>query len=306
MHGAWCMVGRRKQKSKYLSCVRAAARAGSMVYDAWWDDGNRKVSIVIMISLAAHSRSGDKLLGIRVIHKLYMCVCKKGTPLGLSFFLYLPGIYSFHPLLIIFALLFYSLSLLVVTQIRGHIAGSSPPTPLRFVPCIFIGRRFQLFLPSSTRIDLCLPTPGVLSAVDPFSFLPINSKSHHTAGFELRPGLTLLIVQYHSRVTNCCGCLEGAFVVIRFSCPFLSLLFFVVLFCFVCHISSLGGGTTPLFFSFLFVCYFICFFVSCVFSRCQRIWIDSIKFICMSYSCLSYPVRCVIACIVYSAYCITM
>ena len=33
--------------------------------------------------------------------------------------------------------LFFSLSLLVVTQIRGHIAGSSPPSRLRFVPCIF-------------------------------------------------------------------------------------------------------------------------------------------------------------------------
>ena len=36
---------------------------------------------------------------------------------------------------IIFALLFLSLLLIVVTQIRGHIVGSSPPSPLRFVPC---------------------------------------------------------------------------------------------------------------------------------------------------------------------------
>ena len=52
------------------------------------------------------------------------------------------------------------------------IAGSSPPgrlppSPLRFVPCIFIARRCQLFLPSSTRVEWCLPTL-VLSAVDPF------------------------------------------------------------------------------------------------------------------------------------------
>ena len=40
---------------------------------------------------------------------------------------------------------FYSLSPLVVTQIRGHIAGSFPPSLLRFVPCNFIARRFQLF-----------------------------------------------------------------------------------------------------------------------------------------------------------------
>ena len=36
--------------------------------------------------------------------------------------------------------------LIVVTQIRGHIAGyPPPPSPLRFVPCIFNARRFQLF-----------------------------------------------------------------------------------------------------------------------------------------------------------------
>ena len=53
---------------------------------------------------------------------------------------------------------FFDLSLLVVTQIRGHIAGSSLPLPsLRFVPCIFITRIFELFLPSSTRVELlCL------------------------------------------------------------------------------------------------------------------------------------------------------
>ena len=54
------------------------------------------------------------------------------------------------------------LSLVVVTQIWGRIAGSSP-SPLRFVPSIFIARRFQLFLPSSTCVELCLPTLGALS-----------------------------------------------------------------------------------------------------------------------------------------------
>ena len=47
---------------------------------------------------------------------------------------------------------FRSLSLLVANQIRGHIAGASPPCPLRFVPCTFIAIIFQLFLPSSTRV----------------------------------------------------------------------------------------------------------------------------------------------------------
>ena len=57
-----------------------------------------------------------------------------------------------------------SLSLLVVTQIRGHIAGYYPPSPLQFVPCIFIARIFQLFLPSSIRVELSLPTLGALSS----------------------------------------------------------------------------------------------------------------------------------------------
>ena len=37
-------------------------------------------------------------------------------------------------------------------QIRGNIACPSPPSPLRFVPCIFIAKRLQPFLPSSTRV----------------------------------------------------------------------------------------------------------------------------------------------------------
>ena len=41
--------------------------------------------------------------------------------------------------------------LLVVTQIRGHVAGSSPPSPVRFVPCIFIARRLWPLLLSPTR-----------------------------------------------------------------------------------------------------------------------------------------------------------
>ena len=44
------------------------------------------------------------------------------------------------------------LSLLVVTQIRGHRAGA----PHLLITCLaFLS---QLFLPSSTRVELCLPT----------------------------------------------------------------------------------------------------------------------------------------------------
>ena len=79
------------------------------------------------------------------------------------FFLFFFVFFSSIPFTWYYVLLsspFYSLSLLliVVTQIRSHIAGSSPPSPVRFVPCIFIARRFQLFLPSSTRVELSLPT----------------------------------------------------------------------------------------------------------------------------------------------------
>ena len=59
----------------------------------------------------------------------------------------------------IFALLF---SLQVVTQIRGHIAGSSSSSPIRFVPCIIIAKIFRFFSPSSTRVELYLPTVGAL------------------------------------------------------------------------------------------------------------------------------------------------
>ena len=56
-----------------------------------------------------------------------------------------------------------------------------PPSPPRFVPCFFIARKIQLFFPSSTRVELWLPTLGALSSfvVDLFLFLQIYSKCHH-------------------------------------------------------------------------------------------------------------------------------
>ena len=54
---------------------------------------------------------------------------------------------------------FFSLPPMVVTQIRGHIAGSSPPRA-HDGSCLsfFIARRLHPFLPSSTRVELRLPT----------------------------------------------------------------------------------------------------------------------------------------------------
>ena len=61
---------------------------------------------------------------------------------------------------------FYSLSLPVVTQIRGHIACSFLPLTTTVRALHFIAKRFQLFfLPSSTRVELYLPTLGALSSL---------------------------------------------------------------------------------------------------------------------------------------------
>ena len=60
-------------------------------------------------------------------------------------------------LIIILALL--SPSLPAAPQIRGHIAvGPSPLLPTTVRGFIFIARRIQCFLPSSTRVELYLPT----------------------------------------------------------------------------------------------------------------------------------------------------
>ena len=67
-----------------------------------------------------------------------------------------PSIFLLRVLLIILVLL--SRSHAVVTQILGHIAGSPSPCPLRYVPSCLSREEFWQFLPSSTRVDLYLPT----------------------------------------------------------------------------------------------------------------------------------------------------
>ena len=89
-----------------------------------------------------------------------------------------------------------------VTQVRGHIVGSFPSSPLRFVPCIFIARRLKRpFFSHRLAWNFApLPALGALSAVDPllflfssfffvFFFLRICSKSYH--GGIGTPGPTL-------------------------------------------------------------------------------------------------------------------
>ena len=59
---------------------------------------------------------------------------------------------------------FYSLSPSRNSDPGSHSRLFSPPT--HYGPCLafFIARRFQLFLHSSTRVELCLPTLGPLSS----------------------------------------------------------------------------------------------------------------------------------------------
>ena len=57
---------------------------------------------------------------------------------------------------------FVSLSVLVSCQIRGPIEGPSSIPPS--VPDIFIAGRFKMFIPSSTRVEMWLPTLGGVSS----------------------------------------------------------------------------------------------------------------------------------------------
>ena len=54
-----------------------------------------------------------------------------------------------------------SYTLTVVTQVRGHIAGGSSPSPPRLVPCILSREKNCSFLLLSTRVELCLLEPAL-------------------------------------------------------------------------------------------------------------------------------------------------
>ena len=61
------------------------------------------------------------------------------------------------------------ISLLVVTQIQGHIAGFSSPLPTK-VRALHFSREKISALPSSTRVELCLLTLGALSSWSSFFY----------------------------------------------------------------------------------------------------------------------------------------
>ena len=76
-----------------------------------------------------------------------------------QYFGYLLLLFFFFFILLIILATLLSPSLPVVTQIRGHIAGlPSPPLPTTVRTFTFTARRIQHFLPSSTRVELNLPT----------------------------------------------------------------------------------------------------------------------------------------------------
>ena len=83
--------------------------------------------------------------------------------------------------------------------------------PTQFVPCIFIATRFHLFLPSSTRVEFCVPTLASMHARYPgrivspkrqiLPALQFASKGHDV--FQARGVLLLFLILLRSVVTAC-------------------------------------------------------------------------------------------------------
>ena len=98
-----------------------------------------------------------RIIAIRLVDEW---TCTSNTSWSKRFLFYL---FLFFPIPVsIFALLF-SLPPSRNSDPGSHRRLFIPRYPLRFVPYIFIAIIFQLFLPSSTRVELCLPTLGALS-----------------------------------------------------------------------------------------------------------------------------------------------
>ena len=92
---------------------------------------------------------------------------------------------------------FCSLSLLVVNQTRGHIAGSYPPLPTTVHALHFLSREdFSSFFPRRLASNCAYPRQA-LSAVDPFLFMQIKSKFHHGGIRTHGPTLLVAFEGYH-------------------------------------------------------------------------------------------------------------
>ena len=96
----------------------------------------------------AWSNSGMRPLRIRTKHQ-------QATPLLVLLSFFVVVAFFFQIPFTFFALLFLSRCKIAVTQTRGHIAGSSPSSPLRLVPLILSREDLQPFLQSSTRFFFC-------------------------------------------------------------------------------------------------------------------------------------------------------
>ena len=78
------------------------------------------------------------------------------------------------------------LSFLVVTHIRGHITGSFPPSPLRFLRYIMSREDFSYFFPRRLASNCALPTPHALNSWSSLCCFWNLTQNLTTAGFELQ------------------------------------------------------------------------------------------------------------------------
>ena len=136
-----------QQDQPSLASLRASRKAYSSIGFGMSRQSKRRKNIKCWASAVFH---------LKLFFFPTFCVCPpapNGDDLGIT----PPPLFFFFIPFIILALL--SRSLPVVTQIRGHIPGPPPPSPLRYNNAfVFIARRILHFLPSSTRVELCVRT----------------------------------------------------------------------------------------------------------------------------------------------------
>ena len=102
---------------------------------------------------------------IFILRRIYICIVQPLRTVSITFF----SFFSIPFISSIFALLFY------LPPSHNSAPGSHsrllcPPTHYGSCLAFHIARRFQLFLPSSPRVELCLPTLGAFSSYPFFYF----------------------------------------------------------------------------------------------------------------------------------------
>ena len=96
---------------------------------------------------------------------------------------------SFFPSLLLSSPIFFSLSFQVVTQIRGHTAGSSPRFPLRYVPSFLSRKDFSLFFPCRLASNCAYPRGKALSTIESFYIFIFANKVKVRPTWGSNPGL---------------------------------------------------------------------------------------------------------------------